>query len=85
MAEPKLRELAFTAISVVDRCAWLRWRLVALLQAAGAAGKNGEGAGGLYTLVLDKYNVDELYGAVIHSAADCAVDQCLLEGHRSRA
>ena len=57
-------ELAFTAISVSIALLgflaawWLYYKRPEL------PGKMAKAAGGLYTFVLDKYKVDELYGAV---------------------
>ncbi len=47
--------------------------------------KMAASAGGLYRLVLDKYRIDEFYGAVIIQPLICAFDQRLLEGHRPAA
>ena len=41
-----------------------------------------EAAGGLYSLVLDKYRIDELYGAVIIQPLIWLSTYGLLEGHR---
>ena len=39
--------------------------MVTVLQATELPATHGQALGGLYTLVLDKYKIDELYGAVI--------------------
>ena len=65
-SEDSSTELAFTCDLGRDCRAWLCARLVALLQAAGIAGNEWPRLPAVSTrLVLDKYKIDELYGAVI--------------------
>ncbi len=77
-------ELTFTGISVLVALigfllAWYLYHKRPELPE-----RMAKAAGGLYRLVLDKYRIDELYGAVIIQPLDRTLDECLLEGHRSR-
>jgi NADH-quinone oxidoreductase subunit L len=57
-------ELAFTAVSVAIALLGFLTAWWLYYKQPGLPAKMAKAAGGLYTLVLDKYKVDELYGAV---------------------
>ncbi len=64
--ESSSTELIFTAISVRVGILGFLLAWYPVLEATRVAGTNGQvGFGGLYTLMLNKYKIDELYGAVI--------------------